>query len=71
MYTDASYKQLGAVITQDNRSVALFSRKLIETHQHYSVIKIKLPAIVEPLNEFKGMLWGQRTNVYTNHTNLI
>jgi len=28
IYTDASTKQLGAVITQDNRSIAFFGRKL-------------------------------------------
>ncbi len=27
-------------------------------------------AIVEILKEFKGMLWGQRLNVYTDHKNL-
>jgi hypothetical protein len=31
IYTDASSKQLGAVITQGNRPIAFFSRKLTET----------------------------------------
>ena len=39
--------------------------------QHYSVTKIELLAIVETLKEFKGMLWGQRLKVYTDHKNLI
>jgi hypothetical protein len=33
IYTDASSTQLGAVITQDNRPIAFFSRKLSETQQ--------------------------------------
>ncbi len=44
--------QLGAMITQDNRPIAFFSRKLFETQAKYSVTKIKLLAIVETLKEF-------------------
>ncbi len=33
IYTDTSSMQLGAVITQDNRPIAFFSRKLSETQQ--------------------------------------
>ncbi len=39
--------QLGAVITQDNRPIAFFSRKLSEMQQKYSVTEIELLAIVE------------------------
>ena len=59
IYTDASSIQLGAVITQDNRPKAFFSRKLFEMQQIYSVTEIELLAIVETLKEFKGMLWEQ------------
>ncbi len=71
VYTDASSKQLGAVITQDNRPIALFSRKLSNTQRKYSFTKIELLAIVKPLKEFKGMLWGQNIKVFTDHTNLM
>jgi hypothetical protein len=54
--TDASSKQLGAVMTQGITPIAFFSRKLTETQQHYSVTEIELLAIVETLKEFKGML---------------
>jgi hypothetical protein len=37
IYTDALSKQLGAVITQGNKPMAVFSRKLTEMQQHYSV----------------------------------
>jgi hypothetical protein len=36
----------------------------------YTVTKSELLAIVETLKEFKGMLWGQRLNLYTDHKNL-
>jgi hypothetical protein len=65
--TDASSTQLGAVITQGNRPITFFSRKL---KQKYSVTEIELLAIVETLKEFKGILWGQDIKVYTDHKNL-
>ena len=70
IYTDASTKQLGAVITQHNRPIAFFSRKLSVTQSKYSVTEIELLAIVETLKEFKGMLWGQPIKVFTDHKNL-
>eukprot|EP00804_Cyclotella_cryptica_P028168 CCRYP_011016-RA/>CCRYP_011016-RA protein AED:0.14 eAED:0.08 QI:0/0/0/1/0/0/2/0/286 len=60
IYTDASSKQLGSVVTQGNRPLAFFGRKPLTTQEKYSVTKLELLAIVETLKEFKGMLWGQR-----------
>jgi hypothetical protein len=71
IYTDASATQLGAVITQDNRPLAFFSRKKTDTQKQYNVTEIELMAIVEALKEFKGMLWGQRIVVYTDHKNFM
>ena len=55
IYTDASTKQIGAVITQDNRPIAFFIRKLSGTQSKYTVTKLKLLAILETLKEFKGI----------------
>jgi hypothetical protein len=71
IYTDASSKQLGAVITQDNRPIAFFSWKLSKMQRKYSITKIELLAIVKTLKEFKGMLWGQNIKVLTDHANLM
>ena len=71
MYTDTSSTQLGSVITQSNRPLAFFSRKLSDTQQKYSLTEIELLTIVETLKEFKGMLWGQQLVVYTDHQNLM
>ncbi len=71
IYTDASSKQLGAIITQDNRPFAFFSWKLSDYQCKYSITKIELLAIVETLKEFKGMLWGQNIKVFTGHANLM
>jgi hypothetical protein len=71
IYTDASTKQLGAVITHDNMPIAFFKQKLSDTQCKYSVTKIILLAIVETLKEFKGMLWGQNIKVFTDQANLM
>ncbi len=70
VYTDTSMMQLGAVITQDNRPIAFFSKKLSMTQTKYSVTKIEFLAIVETLKEIQGMLWEQTIKVYTDHKNL-
>jgi hypothetical protein len=41
IYTNASSKQLGAVITQENRTIAFFSWKLSTTQCNYSVTRIQ------------------------------
>ena len=71
IYTDASKRQLGAVITQNNRPIAFFSRKLSEAQSKYSVTELELLAMVECLKEFKGMLWGQKITIHTDHVNLM
>ncbi len=71
IYTDASSKQLRAVITQNNRPIAFFSRKLSDAQRKYSVTKIEQLAIVKTLKEIKGMLWGQNIKVFTDHVNLM
>jgi len=70
IYTDASTKQLGSVITQDNRPIAFFSRKLSDAQSKYTITELELIAIVETLKDFNRMLWGQWINVYTDHKNL-
>ena len=57
-------------ITQENRPIAFFSRKLSGAQSKYTITELELLAIVETLQEFNGMLWGQWINVYTNHKNL-
>jgi len=59
------------MITQKNRPIAFFSRKLTAAQRKYSVTEIELLARVETLKEFKGMLWGQPVKVYTDHKNLM
>ncbi len=56
IYKDASGKQLGAVITQDNKPIAFFSWKLSNVQSKYNVTKIELLVVVKTWKEFKEML---------------
>ena len=71
IYTDASSRQLGAVISQENRPIAFFSRKLTKAQEKYSITELELLSIVETLKEFRGMLWGMKIKIYTDHMNLM
>ena len=69
-HTDASDKQLGAVISQKVLPIVFYSRKLNPAQNNYTTTERELLAIVETLKEFKNILLGQKVRVYTYHKNL-
>jgi RNase H-like domain found in reverse transcriptase/Reverse transcriptase (RNA-dependent DNA polymerase)/Integrase zinc binding domain len=70
VYTDASHHQLGAVISQEQRPIAFYSRKLQPAQTRYTTTERELLAIVETLKEFRNILLGHHIRVYTDHKNL-
>jgi transposase InsO family protein len=69
--TDASDKQLGAVIYQDGKPIAFFSRKLTSAQTRYPTIDKECLSILETLQEFRSLLWGSHIRIHTDHKNLI
>ena len=49
VHTDSSKVQLGAVISQDNKPIAFYSRKLSDAQTRYTITEHKLLSIVETL----------------------
>ena len=70
IHTDASDVQMGAVISQDNKPIAFYTRKLNSAQTRYTTTERELLAIVETLKEFRNILLGQQITIYTDHKNL-
>jgi hypothetical protein len=60
IYTDASKVQLGAVIVQNDRPIAFFSRKLTLAQTRYTVTERELLSIVDVFKSFRISLWDSR-----------
>ena len=58
VHTYASYKQLGAVVSHNNKPIAFFSRRLIKTQRKYTTTEKGILVIVKFLKQFQGIIFG-------------
>ena len=70
IHTDASNYQMGAVISQDDKPIAFWSKKLNPAQTRYSTTEQELLSIVEVCKEFRTILLGQQIVIHTDHKNL-
>ena len=71
VHTDASDKQLGFFVIQNNKHLAFFSRKLSKPQRNYTTTEKELLVIVECLNKFRGIIFGCEINVLSDHNNMV
>jgi hypothetical protein len=71
IHTDACKTQIGAVISQNGKPIAFYSRKMISAQQNYTTTEKELLSIIATLKEFRNILLGQQQiTVFTDHKNL-
>ena len=58
VHTDAFDKQLGAVISNNNKPIDFFSRKWIKPQCYYTTTEKGLLAILECLKQFREIIFG-------------
>jgi len=72
IHTDTSHYQLGAVVSQEGKPIAFYSRKLNPAQTRCTTTERELLCIVETLNEYRNnVLLGQQIEVFTDHKNLM
>ena len=65
--TDASNIAIGAVLQQQERPVAYYSKKLDSAQRNYSVYDKELLAVISALKHWKHFLYGREFVVKTDH----
>ena len=70
IHTDASKLQIGAVISQKGKPIAFYSRKMNIAQQNYTTTEKELLSVVATIKEFRNILLGHQSAVYTDHKNL-
>lgn len=71
IFTDASDRQLGAILQQDERTLAFFSKKLNKAQKNYSPGEKEMLSIVEALRDFRTIILGYPITIFTDHKNWV
>ena len=70
--TDASYLDLGAILSQEQKDgclhpISYASRALSPSEQNYGITDLETLAIVRAVTHFRYYLYNQHVRIYTDH----
>lgn len=68
--TDASGHAIGAFLSQNNKPIVFYSKKLCPTMQGQSTYTKELYAITESVRKWRQYLLERRFHIYTDHHSL-
>ena len=71
IHNDTSKLQIGAVISQKGKPIALYSQKINRAQHNYTTTEKELLYIVAYFKECRNIIFGHQITVYTDHNNLI
>jgi hypothetical protein len=71
LYTDASDHRMGAIIMQDKKPIAFYSKKIKAAQKRYTTTGRELLSAIETCKEYKNILLGYHAPiiVFTDHKN--
>ena len=69
--TDAYDKYLGAVISQNNKPIELFSNRLRNSQYNYTTTEKEIIVILECLKQSPGIIFGYEINVFSYNKNVV
>jgi hypothetical protein len=70
VYNDASKKGLGCVLMQNDNVITYASRHLKPYEQNYPTHNLELAAVMFALKIWRHYLYGERSEIYTDHKSL-
>jgi hypothetical protein len=70
VYNDASKKGLGCVLMQNDNVITYASRHLKPYEQNYPTHDLELAAVMFALKIWRHYLYGERSEIYTDHKSL-
>ena len=68
--TDACDSGVGAVLMQNNRPIAFFSKSLAASHQHLSIYEKELLALMMAIEKWRQYLQQNEFIIQTDHKSL-